>query len=305
MKIELATPRKPKVFGGRDASDPGEPSDGVFVGNLPWDFDEGEFKALFADCGEVQRIKYLMKEEQFTGNCFLDFNTVDEATKAGAEFRFEDGIESIEHIARGDVRIRLASGPVHANWIVDASGQACVLGRHFKTRRLLDGYRNISYYEHFEGVRRPDGDRTGFATLAMCREAWFWMIPIDDRVTSVGVVVDDEHAKRIPVPANRRLAWCIDRCPLVTDRMRNATGPTTNQVVGDFSYTCEPFAGDGWFMVGDAAAFIDPVWSTGVTLGTRVESSTAWAREVRPCSSWDSKTTTGPVGASQSMRSMP
>ena len=91
MKIELATPRKPKVFGGRDASDPGEPSDGVFVGNLPWDFDEGEFKALFADCGEVQRIKYLMKEEQFTGNCFLDFNTVDEATKAvalnGTEFK--------------------------------------------------------------------------------------------------------------------------------------------------------------------------------------------------------------------------
>ena len=91
MKIELATPRKPKVFGGRDASDPGEPSDGVFVGNLPWDFDEGEFKALFAECGEVQRIKYLMKEEQFTGNCFLDFNTVDEATKAvalnGTEFK--------------------------------------------------------------------------------------------------------------------------------------------------------------------------------------------------------------------------
>lgn len=208
----------------------------------------------------------------------FDQMLVDEATKAGAEFRFADGIESIEHIARGDVRIRLESGPVQANWIVDASGQACVLGRHFKTRKLLDGYRNISYFEHFEGVRRPDGDRTGFATLAMCREAWFWMIPIDDRVTSVGVVVDDEHARRIPVPANQRLRWCIDQCPLVTDRMRDATGPTTNHVVGDFSYTCEPYAGDGWFMVGDAAAFIDPVWSTGVTLG--IDTGVAAARRI-------------------------
>ncbi|MAH66825.1 MAG: hypothetical protein CMJ27_11415 [Phycisphaerae bacterium] len=208
----------------------------------------------------------------------FDQMLVDEATGAGAVFRFEDRVDSIENVARGDVRIRLASGPVRSNWVIDASGQACVLGRHFKTRRLLDGYRNVSYFEHFEGVRRPDGDRTGFATLAMCRESWFWMIPIDDRVTSVGVVVDDEHAKRIPVPANRRLAWCIERCPLVADRMTDATGPTTNQVVGDFSYTCEPYAGDGWFMVGDAAAFIDPVWSTGVTLG--IDTGVAASRRI-------------------------
>ena len=208
----------------------------------------------------------------------FDQMLVDEATKAGAVCRFEERVESIDHIAHGDVRLRLSSGPVRANWIIDASGQACVLGRHFKTRRLLDGYRNISYFEHFEGVRRPDGDRTGFATLAMCRESWFWMIPIDERTTSVGVVVDDAHAKRIPVPANQRLAWCIEQCPLVADRMKDATGPTTNQVAGDFSYTCEPFAGDGWFMVGDAAAFIDPVWSTGVTLG--IDTGVASARRI-------------------------
>ena len=208
----------------------------------------------------------------------FDQMLADEATRAGAVYRFDERVESIERIARGDVRIRLSSGPVRANWIIDASGQACVLGRHFKTRRLLEGYRNISYFEHFEGVRRPDGERTGFATLAMCRESWFWMIPIDERTTSVGVVVDEAHAKRIPVPPNRRLAWCVEHCPLVADRMKDATGPTTNQVVGDFSYTCEPFAGDGWFMVGDAAAFIDPVWSTGVTLG--IDTGVASARRI-------------------------
>ena len=61
-------------------------------------------------------------------------------------------------------------------------------------------------------------------------------------------------------------------------RHLTVTGPTTNQVVGDFSYTCEPFAGDGWFMVGDAAAFIDPVWSTGVTLG--IDTGVASARRI-------------------------
>ena len=197
----------------------------------------------------------------------FDQMLADAAMEAGATYRFGDSVESIDHLARGDVRLRLESGDVRADWLIDASGQACVLGRHFGTRKLLDGYRNVSYFEHFEGVVRPSGDRLGFATLAMCREAWFWMIPIDEKTTSVGVVVDEQHARRIPVPAKQRLAWCIEQCPIVKERMRDAEGPASNQVVGDFSYNCAPYAGDGWFMVGDAAAFIDPVWSTGVSLG--------------------------------------
>src|SRR5262249_10518289 len=66
--------------------------------------------------------------------------------------------------------------------------------------------------------------------------------------------------------ANRMLQWAVSRCPVVRQRMRDASGPATNQVLSDFCYTCKPFAGDGYFLVGDAGCFLDPIFSTGVTL---------------------------------------
>lgn len=191
----------------------------------------------------------------------------DTAAEAGARFRFGETVTGFDRLDQGDVRVRLGDREVHADWLIDASGQACVLARHLGTRRFLPGYRNVSYFEHFDGVLRNTGDREGFATLAMCRDGWFWIIPIDDTTTSIGAVLDERLAREIPVPANRRLQWCLRNCPEMMKWMANATGPETNHVVGDFSYTCDRHADAGWFMVGDAAAFIDPVWSTGVSLG--------------------------------------
>ncbi len=191
----------------------------------------------------------------------------DAAMEAGARFRFGESVVGFDGLDHGDVRVQLENGVVEADWLIDASGQACVLARHLGTRRFLPGFRNVSYFEHFEGCHRNTGDRDGFATLAMCREGWFWMIPLDEASTSVGVVLDHDLAKLVPVAANERLAWCVERCPVMADRMIDAVGPERNQVVGDFSYTCDRHADRGWFMVGDAAAFIDPVWSTGVSLG--------------------------------------
>jgi 2-polyprenyl-6-methoxyphenol hydroxylase-like FAD-dependent oxidoreductase len=57
------------------------------------------------------------------------------------------------------------------------------------------------------------------------------------------------------------------RCPFVRERCEQATGPDTNQVISNFSYRCRPYAGEGHFLVGDAAAFLDPIFSTGVCLG--------------------------------------
>jgi 2-polyprenyl-6-methoxyphenol hydroxylase-like FAD-dependent oxidoreductase len=63
------------------------------------------------------------------------------------------------------------------------------------------------------------------------------------------------------------LDWGIQRSPLLRERMRHATGPATNHVIADFTYRCRPYAGPGYFLLGDAAAFVDPIFSTGVCLG--------------------------------------
>jgi hypothetical protein len=101
----------------------------------------------------------------------------------------------------------------------------------------------------------------------MCEEGWFWLIPIGKGRTSIGMVTDADLAKKTGAPANRMLAWGMARCPAVMQRAANATGPETNQIISNFSYSCRPFAGPGYFLLGDAATFLDPIFSSGVCLG--------------------------------------
>ncbi|HYG65392.1 MAG TPA: hypothetical protein VEL74_22615, partial [Thermoanaerobaculia bacterium] len=91
--------------------------------------------------------------------------------------------------------------------------------------------------------------------------------PIDERRTSIGLVMDADAARSVGVPAQRMLAWGIARCPAMRQRTAEAVFPAGNNVIADFSYRCSPYAGPGYFLVGDAATFIDPIFSTGVCLG--------------------------------------
>ena len=190
------------------------------------------------------------------------------ARRAGAEVRENTMVRKVLRLADGDVAIEADGAEISAHWLIDASGQGTVVARHLGTRRASEDPRlqKVAYFEHFENVRRAAGSDGGHPFLAMCEEGWFWMIPLDDRRTSVGLVLDANVARSLDVPSNQLLAWGIERCPAIRDRMRHATGPQINQVTADFSYTCRPYAGPGYFLVGDAAAFLDPIFSTGVTL---------------------------------------
>jgi flavin-dependent dehydrogenase len=190
------------------------------------------------------------------------------ARQAGAEVRENTGVRKILHLSDDDVRIEAGGEELSARWLIDASGQGTVVARHLGTRRPSDDpcLQKIAYFEQFENVTRAPGDAGGHPFLAMCEEGWFWMIPLDDRRTSVGLVLDANVARSLDIPASRLLAWGIERCPAIRDRMQNATRPSANQIAADFSYTCRPYAGPGYFLVGDAAAFLDPIFSTGVTL---------------------------------------
>lgn len=190
------------------------------------------------------------------------------ARDAGAQVREGTGVSSIVRLRDGDVAVRCDGAELTARWLVDASGQATLVARHLGTRRIpADPHlRKVAYFSHFQNVDRPAGTQGGHPFIVMCEEGWFWLIPIDDRRTSVGLVIDADAARREGVPADRMLAWGIERCPAVRSRVRNATGPQTNDVVANFSYRCRPYAGPGYFLIGDAAAFVDPIFSTGVCL---------------------------------------
>lgn len=198
----------------------------------------------------------------------FDAMVLEEARKAGVEVREGVGVERIVRLTDGEVCVSAAGEEIRGRYLLDASGHGTIVGRYLGTRRAVDDrdLHKVAYFGHFENVERLPGAEEGHPGILMCDEGWFWMIPLDERRTSVGFVAHPELVKHVGVPANRMLAWAVARCPVVRDRMARASGEVTNDVLADFSYTCRPYAGEGYFLIGDAAAFLDPIFSTGVTL---------------------------------------
>lgn len=189
------------------------------------------------------------------------------AREAGAEVREDTPVREILELEDGSVRVAVDGGEVRARYLLDASGQGTVVGRHLGTRRVLPSLKKVAYFGHFQGVARDPGATGGFISIVLCREGWFWLIPLDEATTSIGLVLHHGDARQLPVPASQILGWAIRRCPAMAARCRRASFPEANGVTADFSYTCRPYAGPGYFLLGDAAAFIDPIFSTGVCLG--------------------------------------
>ena len=221
---------------------------------------------LFADC--------LLREATETFNIErapFDAMLLDAAAAAGAEVSQDVAVRRILRLAEGDVAVETAGGEggdrIMARVVIDASGQSTLVAKHLGIRRMLPEHRKIAYFQHFQGVERRAGATAGDPTMVMCAEGWFWIIPIDERRDSIGLVMDADAARRVGVPADRMLEWGIARCPLLRRRTAAADRPAGNVVCADFSYRCEPFSGPGYFLVGDAAAFLDPIFSTGVCLG--------------------------------------
>lgn len=198
----------------------------------------------------------------------FDAMLIEQSRVAGAVVFENRPAGAIRELRDGHVCVDTDAGPVQARVLIDASGQGTVVGRHLGQRRTFDDpeLQKVAYFEHYEGVERLAGDEAGHPGIIMSDEGWFWLIGINPTTTSVGFVTRPSFVREIQVPASRMLRWAIARCPVVRHRMRNATGSHENRVLADFSYTCEPLAGPGYFMVGDAGCFLDPIFSTGVTL---------------------------------------
>jgi flavin-dependent dehydrogenase len=209
------------------------------------------------------------------------------AREAGALVLEGAHARAIRELADGAVRLEIetagARSEVRGRWLLDASGQATVVGRHLGTRRVIANLRKVAYYGQFEGVERAPMPEGGFPLIALCREGWFWLIPLDERRTSVGFVTEASLVKRLELPADRLLGWAIARCPAVAQLTAGATALPVGGVMADWSYRCRPYAGPGYFLLGDAATFIDPIFSTGVCLGmgSAIEAARAVERLVR------------------------
>ncbi|MFJ2815236.1 tryptophan 7-halogenase [Streptomyces sp. NPDC087294] len=174
------------------------------------------------------------------------------------------------------VRWRDKDGTEHestARFVVDGSGNTGRLSRTLGKRRYSEAFKNIALYGYFEGGKRLPGPDAGNILCCAFDEGWFWYIPLTDELTSVGVVVNRSRAQALQQDPETALKDLIERAPMIREYLADATRVTEGpygqlRVRKDYSYAMERFWAPGMALVGDAACFIDPVFSTGVHLGT-------------------------------------
>jgi flavin-dependent dehydrogenase len=169
--------------------------------------------------------------------------------------------------------------------VVDASGRDALAargaGKRIKIPRLE---RTLAVFSHYDGCRRLSGTDEGDIRIVLVEEGWFWVIPFRGDRMSVGVVLEPSSVARAAGGLDACLDELVFRHPVMRDIVHGATKVFPARAAADFSYRVSEASGDGWLSVGDAAGFIDPLFSTGFHLAVRGGALAAGAiREAFTC----------------------
>jgi flavin-dependent dehydrogenase len=156
---------------------------------------------------------------------------------------------------------------IQSRYVVDASGRDAFLSAKRKLRRRNDQHQSAAIFCHFRGAERRAGDDAGNISIYRFEHGWMWMIPLPDDVMSVGAVCRPDYLKQRKGRTVEFLLDTLKRSPALWRRVEHAAliGDEVH-VTGNYSYDSTQMGGMGWVLVGDAFAFLDPVFSTGVYL---------------------------------------
>jgi len=151
-------------------------------------------------------------------------------------------------------------------FVVDASGRDTLLAQRLGWKKKNKKHNSAAIFGHFRNVIRRPGEDAGNITIHWFQHGWFWMIPLRDRTMSVGAVCWPDYLKTRDCPLEEFLWQTIRLSPGVYERMRDAEIDGVARATGNYSYRSERLHREGCLLVGDAGAFIDPVFSSGVYL---------------------------------------
>ena len=210
---------------------------------------------------------------------------LDHARSVGAEVREETAVAGVElGGAHGPARLRLQGpgGPatLRAHIVLDCSGRATVLGRQLGLRVHDPVFDQLAVHSWFRGFDRGT-DRADHIWVHFLpfRDAWIWQIPIDDDHTSIGVVAQRRDRRAHGGSAADFFAACLATTPALAARVAAAERVRPLRLEADYSYAMRALHGDDFLLVGDAARFVDPIFSSGVSIA--LTGASAAARAVR------------------------
>ncbi|MES2937941.1 MAG: tryptophan 7-halogenase [Pseudomonadota bacterium] len=196
---------------------------------------------------------------------------------------FEDGRAAGVHYVDDQGNKRTAT----ARYIVDSGGNGAQYHNDDIGKRVYSQFfQNVALYGYFEHGKRLPPPNEGNILCCAFRDGWFWYIPLSDTLTSVGAVVSRDASKIMHGGHDEAFKHFVDACPMIKEYLAGAKQVTEGTYSGlrvrkDYSYCNTAFWKPGLALVGDAACFIDPVFSSGVHLATY--SALLAARSINTC----------------------
>ena len=211
----------------------------------------------FGEAFQVERSKF-------------DHFLLDYSREMGAEVREETSVRKVASDSAG-VTVTAEDGngasvEYRALFLIDASGRSNVTGNQEGLREIHPRLKKMAVFGHFTGVRLDEGEKGGDTVIVRLENKWFWIIPLTAEKTSVGCVLDREECTAAADGPAELFGRIWRSSSVLQERMANAQLTGQIHITSDFSYRNRRLVGQRLLRVGDAAGFMDPIFSAGVYL---------------------------------------
>lgn len=240
-----------------------------------------KFGAQFELADKSKWVGFVFRQGKFTKHtesmqverAKFDHILLKNAVSNGVEVREGWTVQRVDSVENG-MTVQ-STGPqgqketFRADWVIDASGRGNLTGNQENMRMMHPALKKLAVFGHFLNVRLDPGERAGDTIVIRLNNKWFWVIPVSADKTSVGCVMDKEEFGRWKGTPEELFNHIVQNNPAVLDRMKNAQQVDEIRVTSDFSYKNKRLYGPRLLRVGDAAGFLDPIFSSGVFIAMR------------------------------------
>jgi flavin-dependent dehydrogenase len=195
----------------------------------------------------------------------------DHARENGADAREGQEVLKVEQINPRESLLEVQADDgrnysIQARYLVDASGRDAFVASKNKLRRKNTQHQSAAIFGHFRGAELRLGEDAGNISIYRFDHGWIWMIPLPEGIMSIGAVCRPEYLKQRKGRTAEFLFETLNKNADLKRRIAHAELAGEVRVTGNYSYDSARLGGPGWILVGDAFAFLDPVFSSGVFL---------------------------------------
>jgi len=236
-----------------------------FGATMVWGIDKSPWTWRFDETNSENISSYQVSRAEFDNILLNNSRTL------GVDVREESQVTDIdlEHDLVTKVNFLDKTGKkqsIKATFIIDASGQSALLSRRLGNRKWDPNFQNLAAYNYFSGGEKLSSPNENNIFIESYQNGWMWNIPLKDNITSVGTVVDANSWKGHVKDSDSFLSSQIDSTHYSKEMLSHARPMGNTRIVKDWSYRANNMTGTNWVMAGDAACFIDPLFSSGVHL---------------------------------------